>query len=71
MIPHRSQRWKALYRRRSAVEREVGRLKHNYSLLPLRVRGLDRVQVHALLCVVTRLANALASLREQVELRAV
>jgi hypothetical protein len=51
-IPHRWQRWKALYRRRSAVEREVGRLKHEYALLPLRVRGLaERVCVHALLCV--------------------
>jgi len=31
--------WRALYRRRSAVEREFGNLKHNYGLAFLRVRG--------------------------------
>jgi Protein of unknown function (Hypoth_ymh) len=29
------------------VEREFGRLKHEWALLPLRVRGLDRVRLHA------------------------
>jgi len=37
-----SERWQTLYRRRTAVERELGRLKH--APLPLRVRGIERVQ---------------------------
>jgi hypothetical protein len=31
----------------AAVEREFGRLKHDYRLSPLRVRGLARVALHA------------------------
>ena len=50
---------KRLYRARSAVEREFGRLKHNLSLAPLRMRGFDRVSVHADLVVLTRLVVAL------------
>jgi hypothetical protein len=38
--------WK-LYKGRAAVEREFGRLKNEWALLPLRVRGLDRVRLHA------------------------
>jgi transposase len=38
-IPRKSDEWRALYRRRSAVEREFGRLKHNYALAMLRVRA--------------------------------
>ena len=30
-----------LYRSRGAVERESGRLKHEWALLPLRVRGVE------------------------------
>jgi len=48
-----------LYYRRSAVEREFGRLKHDYGLLPLRVRGLDRVQLHADLTMLARLSQVL------------
>jgi hypothetical protein len=43
LIPHGTDRWKSLYRRRTAVEREFGRLKTDYGLLPLRVRRLARV----------------------------
>ena len=32
---------------RGAVEREFGRLKHEYGLAPLRVRGLAKVPLHA------------------------
>jgi hypothetical protein len=42
------------------VEREFGRLKHDYGLAPLRVRGLARVQLHADLTVLARLSQALA-----------
>jgi hypothetical protein len=62
-IPYGSERWKRLYRGRSAVEREFGRLKHDYGLSPLRVRGLDRVQLHADLTILARLAQALATQR--------
>ena len=41
LIPRETKRWEDLYRGRASVEREFGRLKHDYSLTPLRVRGLD------------------------------
>jgi hypothetical protein len=34
-------------------------LKHEFALAPLRVRGLARVQLHADLCILTRLVTAL------------
>jgi hypothetical protein len=39
--------------------REFGRLKHDYGLAPLRVRGLERVQLHADLTMLARLSQAL------------
>ena len=33
--------WAALYKRRTSVEREFGRLKREYGLAFLRVRGID------------------------------
>jgi transposase, IS5 family len=63
LIPRESDRWKAAYRKRAAVEREFGRLKHGWGLGPLRVRGLDRVRLHADLTILTKLACALARLR--------
>jgi len=45
------------------VEREFGRLKNEYSLAPLRVRGLARVQLHADLTMLARLSQALARAR--------
>jgi Transposase DDE domain len=46
LIPRESERSRKLYRSRGAVEREFGRLKHAWALLPPRVRGLDRVRLH-------------------------
>jgi hypothetical protein len=43
-----------------AVERAFGRLKHDWALAPLRVRGLDRVRLHADLTILTKLAGARA-----------
>ena len=63
LIPRESDRWKAAYRKRAAVEREFGRLKHSWGLGPLRVRGLDRVRLHADLTILTKLACALARVR--------
>lgn len=58
-IAYASPEWKRLYRGRAAVERENGRLKHDYGLAPLRVRGLDRVRLHADLAILARLSLAL------------
>jgi hypothetical protein len=62
-IPYGSDEWKRLYRGRSAVEREFGRLKNQYGLAPLRTRGIDRVRIHADLVMLARLGQALARTR--------
>lgn len=63
LIPRDTKRWKAMYRKRASVEREFGRLKNQWGLKPLRVRGLDRVRLHADLTILTKLACALARSR--------
>jgi hypothetical protein len=63
LIPRGSLRWKKLYRLRGAVERENGRLKNEWALLPLRVRRIERVALHADLTILARLATALAKAR--------
>ena len=60
LIPRDSERSRQLYRSRGAVEREFGRLKHEWALLPLRVRGIERVRLHADLTILAKLACALA-----------
>jgi hypothetical protein len=59
-LPRESERWKTLYKGRGAVEREFGRLKHEWSMLPLRVRGLAKVRLHVDLTILAKLASALA-----------
>jgi transposase len=61
-IAHGTDEWKMLYRRRSAVEREFGRLKHNFGLV-LRTRGLRKAQLHADLVMLARLSQALSRTR--------
>jgi transposase len=63
LVPRHTKRFGDLYRGRGAVEREFGRLKHDYALAPLRVRGVEKVQLHADLCILARLAAALARAR--------
>jgi hypothetical protein len=63
LIPYKSRRWKAMYRKRGAVEREFGKLKHEWGLGPLRVRGIDRVRLHADLTILTKLACTLSRAR--------
>ena len=63
LIPRESKRWKSLYRGRACVEREFGRLKHEWALLPLRVRGIERVRLHADLTILSKLACALGRVR--------
>jgi len=62
-IPYGTDEWKRLYRGRSAVEREFGRLKNEYGLTPLRTRGLARVRQHADLVMIARLGRALVRAR--------
>ena len=54
---------KRVYRLRSSIERVNSRLKDQLSLERHRVRGLGRITVHALLCMIAMLLNALAALR--------
>ena len=63
LIPRETLRWRGLYRKRASVEREFGRLKNDWALAPLRVRGLDRVRLHADLTILAKLACALAQAR--------
>lgn len=45
---------------RAGFKREFGRLKHEWALLPLRVRRVERVALHVDLTVLGRLALALS-----------
>lgn len=63
LVPRETKRWKGLYRKRASVEREFGRLKNEWGLKPLRVRGLERVRLHTDLTVLTKLACTLSRVR--------
>jgi hypothetical protein len=63
LIPRHTQRFRELYAGRGAVEREFGYLKHSFGLAPIRVRGIERVGLHADLTMLARLAQALARAR--------
>lgn len=58
-IPRGTDRFRSLYRGRSAAERAFADLKTSYGLEPLRVRGLARVQLHADLTMLARLSLSL------------
>jgi transposase, IS5 family len=64
LIPHGAERHKSLYRKRTAVEREFGRLKNDYGLFPLRVRRLPRVILHANLTILAQLASAIVTTQD-------
>lgn len=63
LIPRETDRFKEYYCKRGAVEREFGRLKHEFGMLPLRVRRLVRVKLHVDLTILAKLAFALAATR--------
>lgn len=63
LIPRETLRWKGLYRRRASVERAFGRLKNEWALAPLRVRGIERVRLHTDLTVLAQLTTALGQSR--------
>lgn len=60
---HGPARLKRLYRRRSAVERVISRLKDHFGLRQLRTRGLRNVLIHTLLCIIAMLMTALSSIK--------
>lgn len=63
LIPRETERSRKLYKSRGAIEREFGRLKHEWAMLPLRVRGRERVQLHADLTILAKLGCALTAAR--------
>jgi hypothetical protein len=63
LVPRGTKRFSELYSGRAAVEREFGRLKNEYGLAPPRVRGLEKVALHADLTMLARLSLALARAR--------
>jgi hypothetical protein len=63
LIPRHTERSRKLYHSRGAVEREFGRLKNDWALAPLRVRGLARVRLHADLTILAKLSCALSRAR--------
>ena len=62
-MPHCTKRWRVLYKTRAAVERSFGWLKEHGGLEPLYIRRIERVRLHADLCILTRLAPKLIQLR--------
>jgi hypothetical protein len=62
-IPHETARWKRLYRGRTSVEREFGRIKDDGGLLPLRVRRIGRVALHTDVTILVVLGSALVQAR--------
>lgn len=63
LIPRSTDRWKNTYKLRGAVEREFGRLKHEWAMLPLRVRGIAKVRLHVNLTILAKLAHTLLTAR--------
>jgi hypothetical protein len=59
LIPRTTQRWKSLYNRRGAVEREFGRLKDYYGMRTIRVRGIEKVRLHVDLSILACLSRSL------------
>jgi len=54
---------KRVYRLRSSIERVNSRLKDQLCLERHRVKGLNRIAIHALFCLIAMLLNAVAALR--------
>ncbi len=61
LVPRSTERWKTIYRQRGCVERGFGRLKHEWGLLPLRIRRIERVRLHVDLAILAQLASALVA----------
>lgn len=61
LVPRSTDRFREYYSQRGAVEREFGRLKHEWGMLPLRVRRIERVRLHVDLTILATLAVALGA----------
>jgi Transposase DDE domain len=57
-IARHTERFRSLYRRRALIEKEFAHCKREHGLAALRVRGLERVQLHVELTMLARLALA-------------
>jgi transposase len=60
-IQRNTEQWRSLYSKRSAVERINSRLKEELDLKTLKVRGLDKVKVHAAISLIVMLVVALVA----------
>ncbi|HML34177.1 transposase [Sporomusa sphaeroides] len=59
--PHRGTReWEKLYNERTSVERVFSRLKEHLGANLIRVRGIQKVTTHLLLCCIALIAGTLA-----------
>lgn len=58
-LPRSTDRWKELYKGRGSVERAFNYLKHEWAMLPLKIRGLTKVALHVDLTVLSKLCCAL------------
>jgi Transposase DDE domain len=58
LVPRSTDRFREHYSQRGAVEREFGVLKHQWGLLPLRLRRIERVRLHVDLTILATLADA-------------
>lgn len=54
--------WKAIYNKRTAIERLNGRLKAHRRLNSVRVRGRSKIRIHAMLSIIVCQAQALATM---------
>jgi transposase len=53
--------WEAIYNRRNSTERVFSRLKNHRKLNLIRVRGIRKVRIHCLLCLIVLQAQAFAT----------
>jgi hypothetical protein len=65
LVPRETRRWRGPCRGRASVERAFGRLKNECGLAPLRVRGTERVALHADLVMLVRLSQPTYPDRDQ------
>jgi hypothetical protein len=59
---HGPQGLKRLYRHKASAERTISRLKQHISLENHKVKGLRKILIHALLCIIAMLLTALTKL---------
>jgi len=60
-IQRNTGQWKSLYKKRSAIERIISRLKEELDLKAIKVRGLDRVKVHVAISLISMLVVAMVA----------